>query len=567
MKRIIKWIGATLGTILIVMIVGLFILQKVTTLPCPSPADTGITELDITQSVDGVFRIKNNWLKKNSAGIYELYTEGSAFERGVFNGKLTRELIHEQEQYFIQQIEHIVPSKLYLRFLKIFISWFNRDLDKYIKPEFLNEIYGVSLSASHEFDYIGNAYQRILNYHAAHDMGHALQDFQLVECTSFSVWNGKSSDSSLIHGRNFDFYFGDDFAKNKIISFTNPDQGYRFMTVTWGGMIGAVSGMNEKGLSVTINAAKSTIPEKAKTPITILTREILQYAKNIEEAFNIASTTEIFVSESIMIGSAEDNKTAIIEKTPDKYALYLPDTNFITCANHFQSDFFKTDSLNLQNIEESSSQYRSMRLMELIDRYQRISPQKMADILRDRNGIHDKKIGLGNEKAINQLIAHHSIIFKPEERKVWISANPYQLGQYLAYDLDDVFTKFAPLTENRVIIDTNLTLSADTFLFSQEYQNYLIFQSMRKEINQIIRRKGKGNWNLEKTEIFIRSNPDFYQVYSLVGDLHMARKEYLQAERYYAQSLEKEVVTLKERRDVVEKLSHSREKIRNPQGP
>jgi len=567
MKRVIKWIGITLGTILVVMIVGLFILQKVTTLPCPSPADTGITELERTQSVDGVFRIKNNWLKKNSAGIYELYLEGSAFERGVFNGKLTRELIHEQEQYFIQQIEHIVPSKLYLRFLKVFISWFNRDLDKYIKPEFLNEIYGVSLSASHEFDYIGNAYQRILNYHAAHDMGHALQDFQLVECTSFSVWNGKSSDSSLIHGRNFDFYFGDDFAKNKIISFTNPDQGYRFMTVTWGSMIGAVSGMNEKGLSVTINAAKSTIPGKAKTPITILTREILQYAKNIEEAFNIASTTEIFVSESIMIGSAEDNKTAIIEKTPDKYALYLPDTNFITCTNHFQSDSFKTDSLNLQNIEESSSQYRSMRLMELIDRYERISPQKMADILRDRDGIHDKKIGLGNEKTINQLIAHHSIIFKPEEKKVWISANPYQLGQYLAYDLDDVFTKYAPLTENRVLIDTNLTLAADTFLFSQEYQNYLIFQSMRKEINQIIRRKGKGNWNLEKTEIFIRSNPDFYQVYSLVGDLHMARKEYLQAERYYAQSLEKEVVTLKEKREIVEKLSHSREKIRNPQDP
>jgi len=567
MKRVIKWIGITLGTILVVMIVGLFILQKVTTLPCPSPADTGITELERTQSVDGVFRIKNNWLKKNSAGIYELYLEGSAFERGVFNGKLTRELIHEQEQYFIQQIEHIVPSKLYLRFLKVFISWFNRDLDKYIKPEFLNEIYGVSLSASHEFDYIGNAYQRILNYHAAHDMGHALQDFQLVECTSFSVWNGKSSDSSLIHGRNFDFYFGDNFAKNKIISFTNPDQGYRFMTVTWGSMIGAVSGMNEKGLSVTINAAKSTIPGKAKTPITILTREILQYAKNIEEAFNIASTTEIFVSESIMIGSAEDNKTAIIEKTPDKYALYLPDTNFITCTNHFQSDSFKTDSLNLQNIEESSSQYRSMRLMELIDRYERISPQKMADILRDRDGIHDKKIGLGNEKTINQLIAHHSIIFKPEEKKVWISANPYQLGQYLAYDLDDVFTKYAPLTENRVLIDTNLTLAADTFLFSQEYQNYLIFQSMRKEINQIIRRKGKGNWNLEKTEIFIRSNPDFYQVYSLVGDLHMARKEYLQAERYYAQSLEKEVVTLKEKREIVEKLSHSREKIRNPQDP
>lgn len=566
MKRIIKWIGITLGALLIAVVIGLFILQIVTTLPNPSPVDTSITALERDQSGDGIYRIKNNWLKKNSAGTYELYTEGSAFERGVVNGKLTRELIHEQEQYFIQQIEQVIPSKLYLRFLKVFISWFNRDLDQYIKPEFLLEIYGVSLSASPDFNYISNAYQRILNYHAAHDVGHALQDFQLVGCTSFSVWEGKSSDSLLLHGRNFDFYFGDDFARNKIVSFTNPDQGYRFMTVTWGGMIGAVSGMNEKGLSVTINAAKSTIPGKAKTPITILTREILQYAKNIEEAFEIASTTDIFVSEAIMIGSAEDNKTAIIEKTPDNYVLYLPDTNFITCTNHFQSDFFQNDSLNIQNIAESSSQYRSMRLLELIDQYERISPQEMADILRNRDGIQNKKIGLGNEKAINQLIAHHSIIFKPQEKKVWISTNPYQLGEFLAYDLDDVFATCTPLNENRVIIDTNLTLAADTFLLTQEYQNYLVFRNLRKEIHHIINSKGKGNWTLDKTEIFIQSNPDFYEVYSLLGDLHMKQKDFLQAERYYAQALEKEIVSLKERRAITEKLARSRKMLKSRQG-
>lgn len=567
MKRIIKWIGIILGTILVVLIIGVIILQKATTLPFPSPADTGITELERRQSDDGIYRIKNNWLKKNSAGIFELYTEGSPFERGVVNGKLTQELIQEQEQYFIEQIEQVIPSKLYLRFLKVFISWFNRDLDQYIKPEFLLEIYGVSLSASHEFDYIGNAYQRILNYHAAHDIGHALQDFQLVGCTSFSVWDGKSSDSSLIHGRNFDFYFGDDFARTKIISFTNPDRGYRFMTVTWGGMIGAVSGMNDQGLSVTINAAKSTLPRKARTPITLLTREILQYAKNIEEAFAIASRTEIFVSESIMIGSAEDNKTAIIEKTPDKYALYLPDTNYITCTNHFQSESFQSDSMNLLNMKESSSLYRSRRLNELIDRYKQISPEEMAGILRDRYGINDKKIGLGNEKAINQLVAHHSIIFKPEEKEVWVSTNPYQLGQYIAYDLDDVFSQYTPLTKNRVIIDTTLTIAADPFLLSQEYQDYLTFSRLQKEINQIIHRNGKGAWDMEKTDIFLRSNPDFYRVYELLGDLHMVRKEYIQAEPYYAKSLEKEVATVKERREILEKLTRSREKIRNRQGP
>ena len=60
------------------------------------------------------------------------------------------------------------------------------------------------------------------------------------------------------------------------------------MTVTWGGFIGAVSGMNEKGITVTINAAKSDLPTGSATPVSLVTREILQYAKNINEAIAIA---------------------------------------------------------------------------------------------------------------------------------------------------------------------------------------------------------------------------------------------------------------------------------------
>ncbi|MEI9910599.1 MAG: C45 family autoproteolytic acyltransferase/hydrolase [Bacteroidota bacterium] len=120
----------------------------------------------------------------------------------------------------------------------------------------------MSESASEKYKWLGSNYQRILNYHAAHDIGHALQNMALVGCTSFGTWDARSQDSTMIIGRNFDFYVGDKFAEDKIVAFFNPAQGYKFMTVTWGGFIGAVSGMNEKGITVTINAAKSSTPHR-----------------------------------------------------------------------------------------------------------------------------------------------------------------------------------------------------------------------------------------------------------------------------------------------------------------
>ena len=160
-----------------------------------------------------------------------------------------------------------------------------------------------------------------------------MQDYMLVGCSSFACWGENSADSSLIIGRNFDFYMGDAFARNKLVSFYQPENGYRFASVGWAGMTGVLSGMNETGLTVTINAAKSDLPAASATPISILTREILQYASTIEEAYAIARKRKTFVSEAILVGSAQDGKAAIIDKSPEKIALFTGNGQQIICTS------------------------------------------------------------------------------------------------------------------------------------------------------------------------------------------------------------------------------------------
>src|SRR6187402_140686 len=242
----------------------------------------------VTKYADTVFTSGKNSLLKNRQGLWELYIEGDPLERGLAFGSLSDSLLKKQERVFFGKIKEILPSKTRQKLLRMFLKWYNRKLYLNVTEEYKAEIYGISRYSSHDYDNIATPYLRSLYMHGAHDIGHALQDLALVGCSSFAAWGNKSEDGSLILGRNFDFYAGDDFAKDKIIAFVNPKEGHPFMMVTWAGMIGAVSGMNKEGLTVTINASKSKIPLSAKTPISILTREILQHATTTEEAIAIA---------------------------------------------------------------------------------------------------------------------------------------------------------------------------------------------------------------------------------------------------------------------------------------
>ena len=153
------------------------------------------------------------------------------------------------------------------------------------------------------------------------------------------------------------------------------------MSVTWGGMIGVVSGMNEHGLTVTINAGKSKVPLVAKTPVSILTREILQYASTIDEAIVIAKKREVFVSESLFVGSAIDKKAVTIEVSPNNFGVFeVPNSNQLICTNHFQSEAYAQDENNIKHIAESHSKYRYERMEELLQEHEKVTPQIAVDL-------------------------------------------------------------------------------------------------------------------------------------------------------------------------------------------
>ena len=465
------------------------------------------SQVPVVQVNDSLRRWGSSSLRIDPDGLYEMRVCGGPFERGEAIGKLGEDLLYQQEKAFADKLFEMVPSSRYRAFLHYFITIFNRRMGASVPLEYRQEIKAMSASCTHEFDEFGSPYERQMQYHSAHDIGHVMQDYMLVGCTSFAVWGRESADSSLLMARNFDFYMGEEFAKNKLVLFEKPDSGYAYVSVTWPGILGVVSGMNTQGLAVTINASKLEVPSSSATPISILVKSILQYASNIEEAETIASSFKTFVCESILVGSANDGRAVIIEKTPSAMGIYSLDGDYassrmtaasyanmvsqlggavesvrqgvasssaadgsshgcgsgtgrladfssgnsaassggasavtrIICTNHYQSDRFRDDPVNVENIRVSDSGYRYKRVQQLLDSLGSIDYLKAAAVLRDIRGVVGEDVGYCNDWSINQMLAMHSVIFKPAEKKIWVSTSPWQFGKFVCFDLDEVF--------------------------------------------------------------------------------------------------------------------------------
>jgi hypothetical protein len=553
LRKTLKVLGVILGIFLLIIFIFCVYVWKVSDIEPPKVADTSAFNLQRAHVDGSLYTVGDNWIRKNEWGLYEMYVSGKPFEMGVKEGKLSKEEIVDQEAAFTGEIKRMIPSDRYLKFLKYIVGFMNRDLPEHVNDEYKKEIYGISHAAADSFNWIGNNYARILNYHAAHDIGHALQNMMLVGCTSFGAWGDKTENGSMLIGRNFDFWVGDKFAENKIVAFYRPEKGYAFASITWGGFTGVVSGMNEKGLTVTINAARSDIPFSAATPVSLVAREVLQYASNINEAIAIAKKREMFVSESFLVGSAADHKAIIIEKTPKDLAIYDPGKDNIQCTNHYQSKHFQTQKLNIEQEKRSASVYRYERLQELMQQNYPLTPDKMASILRNRRGLHNENIGDGNEKAVNQLIAHHSIIFQPDSLKFWVSTAPWQLGTYVCYDLRKIFA-LNGLQQDREVADVPLNIAPDSFLYSNEYVQFLKF---RKNKIALLFHKP-----VDTAEV-VNSNPYFYDAYRIAGDYCREKGWYQPAISYYEQALTHEVATVDEREAISKKISECKKKLKS----
>ena len=209
----------------------------------------------------------------------------------------------------------------------------------------------------------------------------------------------------------------------------------------------------------------------------------------------------------------------------------------------------------MENLQENASKYRFGRLQQDVQQDTPLDVEKVAKILRDRAGMNNSNIGMGNEKAINQLIAHHSIIFKPSEGLVWVSTGPWQIGYYKCFDLKKIFHNFAASKKEGNIEDITKRIPPDIFLNSSGYRAFLEFGSMKRIINKHIEQRIALQNESSFISAFIHTNPEIYESWLLAGDYFYAMKNIRLARSYYYHALGCEIPRWQEKKRIIRQIA------------
>ena len=333
------------------------------------PEDTAILSLEPETRDDRIW-LGKSWVGERD-GLPVAYLAGSPFEIGYARGVLLREKIRALEDEFIVMVDHYVPNRWALAILENYVLYRNRHLSQHVEQRYQQELLGAAVGCPDVHPELGPYFNRILNYHAAHDISYMLIDNPLISkagCTAFGAWGNETANGHLITGRNFDWEAAEIFSTDRIVIMCEPDEGIPFISLAWAGMAGVVSGMNREGVSVTINGAPSSLPSETATPMAIVARDVLQHAHNLEEAMKILNESKVFVSAIWLIGAREEGRFISVEKTPDGTFIREDSAESIVCANHFQTELLKTGKGNQNYEAEGTSVSQHTRLTENLAR-------------------------------------------------------------------------------------------------------------------------------------------------------------------------------------------------------
>jgi hypothetical protein len=170
-------------------------------------------------------------------------------------------------------------------------------------------------------------------------VGNTLLELRRIGCSSLIVEGARSVTGGPLFGRNFDFPSFGILDRYGLVTVIRPDGHHAFAAVSFPGLMGVLSGMNDAGLCVATLDVNETADGSSRfdplgVPLALVFRQILEECTTIAEAETLLKTTHATTQANLAVCDREHG--AIFEITPKQVARRDAENSLLPCTNHFR---------------------------------------------------------------------------------------------------------------------------------------------------------------------------------------------------------------------------------------
>ena len=207
----------------------------------------------------------------------------------------------------------------------------------------------------------------------------------MLGCTAFAV----DTSEGPLHARNLDWWSPSNALSSETIVYRFVRNGEtRFMTVSWPGFNGALSGVALGRFAVTLNAVLSdesppdVTTDQVVPPITSLIRDVLDKSPSYADAVQTLTETPLVSSSLLLVSGTRNGEMCVIERTPSKGVIREASSGFIVVTNDYRLINPDKPVLTTNELQQTSC-HRFDRATELITTRQPHTERDAMKVLRD----------------------------------------------------------------------------------------------------------------------------------------------------------------------------------------
>ncbi|MEX2561008.1 MAG: C45 family peptidase, partial [Pirellulales bacterium] len=201
---------------------------------------------------------------------------------------------------------------------------------------------------------------------------------KLGGCSALIVEPGRSGTGGPLFGRNLDWRPFGSLHEYTLVVVCRGEGKHAFASVTYPGMLGCVTGINDAGLTLADLSVSSANDDSATfnpagTPYTLALRRVLEECATVEEAEKLLRSLKRTIMQNVVI--CDTKRGAVFEITTKTIVVRDSLDDVCACTNHFRTRELATD-------------YTQCPRYALLEKSRESEKLGVADVAKMMDGVH-----------------------------------------------------------------------------------------------------------------------------------------------------------------------------------